>query len=59
MNLKNLVFALIFIFPLIVTAIFITRIIIVDSKLELVKEYLILKSHTITELEKKKGTLIR
>jgi hypothetical protein len=35
---KNLVFTLIFIFPLIVTAIFITRIIKVDSKLELVKE---------------------
>lgn len=35
---KNLVLILIFIFPLIVTAIFITRIIKFDSKLELVKE---------------------
>lgn len=42
---KNLVFTLIFIFPLIVTAIFITRIIKVDSKLELVKENPVLKGN--------------
>lgn len=42
---KNLVFTLIFIFPLIVTAIFITRIIKVDSKLELVKENPVLQGN--------------
>lgn len=40
---ENLVFTLIFIFPLIVTAIFITRILKVDSKLELVKENSVLQ----------------
>lgn len=42
---KNLVFTLIFIFPLIVTAIFITRIIKFDSKLGLVKENPVLQGN--------------